>query len=149
MTEYVYFKKNVNFNVGIRFHTRDNEGLVLSNADPYVNIDKDKLKEFLKANKYLIQNGLIKESDEPSFDFVTDNAISDEEAAALVKNLFMLKKRLPNITSDVILFKLYQEAKNQNRSKKILELIEERIELVNPSALQGGVEWETRESGGE
>jgi hypothetical protein len=43
----------------------------------------------------------------------------------------------------VILFKLYTEAKKQNRGKKILEMIESRIELISPNALQQGVEWET------
>ena len=143
--EWVYFKKNVNFNVGVRLNSRDTEGLMLTNSNPYVNIDKEKLRDFLQANKYHLQNGLIRETEEPVFDFVLDNSISDEEAAEIVKNVFILRKKLPNITSETILFKLYTEAKKQNRAKKILDMIEERIELVSPSALQQGVSWDNGE----
>src|SRR6185295_18361940 len=138
--EYVYFKRNVGFSVGVRFHPRDNEGMVLTAANPYVNVDKDKLREFLQANKYSIQNGLIIQADEPSFDWMTENTVTDDQVVEMVKNLFILKKKLPTISSESILFKIYDEAKKQNRSKKMLELIEDRLAEVSPSVMQGE-EW--------
>lgn len=151
MTEYVYYKKNVNFNVAVRFHMRDNEGIVLTGANPYVNVDKNKIKDFMQANRAAIQNGTIKEADEPVFDFLVDNTLTDEEAAKVVKNVFVLKKKLNLITSETTLLKLHSEATKQKRPKSILTLIEDRIEMVNPTLLQGGVTWdeETGESGGE
>lgn len=140
MAEFVYYKKNVPFNVGVRFFLRDADGMVLTNENPYVNIDKENIKDFLMANKHAIQKGLIIEAPEPSFDFVTENTITDEEAAEIVKNLFILKKRLPLVTSEATLGKLYEAAKEQGRSKKILDMIEDRLADVSPAAMQG-VEW--------
>lgn len=136
-TEWVYFKKNVGFSVGVRFHLRDNEGMVLTDVNPYVNVDKDKLRDFLQANKYGIQNGLIVQSEEPTFDWMTENTITDEQVTEMVKNVFILKKRLPEITSEAALFKIYNEAKSQNRSKKIIELIEDRLAEISPALMQG------------
>lgn len=134
--EYVYYKKNVGFNVGLRFHMRDPDGIVLTNANPYINIDKDELRDFLQANKLAIQKGLIIPVDEPVFDFVTENAITDEEAQEIVKNVFILRKKLAQITSEATLGKLYEAAKSQNRSKKILTMIEDRLADVSPAMMQ-------------
>jgi|PlaIllAssembly_1097288.scaffolds.fasta_scaffold04964_3 hypothetical protein len=147
-TEWVYYKKNVNFNVGIRFHLRDSDGLVLTNANPYINIDKDALRDFLTANKVAIQQGLIIPTEEPELDAVTDNAITDEQAEELVKNLFVLKKKLAQVNSEATLGKLYDAAKRQNRSKKILAIIEDRLAEVSPLSMEG-VEWSRGEESTE
>jgi hypothetical protein len=136
-TEWVYYKKNVNFNVGIRFHLRDSDGLVLTNANPYINIDK-----------VAIQQGLIIPTEEPELDAVTDNAITDEQAEELVKNLFVLKKKLAQVNSEATLGKLYDAAKRQNRSKKILAIIEDRLAEVSPLSMEG-VEWSRGEESTE
>jgi hypothetical protein len=137
VTEWVYFKKNVKFNVGVRYHQRDADGMVLSEANPYINIDKNYLRDFLTANKSAIEKGLIIQVDEPALDVVTQNAITDEEAEEMVKNLFVLKKKLPGITSEAALGKLYEAAKRQKRAPKILELIENRLMEVSPSVMMG------------
>jgi DNA-directed RNA polymerase subunit H (RpoH/RPB5) len=139
-TKYVYYKKNVGFNVGLRFHIRDVDGIVLTGANPYINIDEDNLRDFLQANKTAIQKGLIIQVEEPSFDFVTENTITDEDAEELVKNLFILRKRLPQISSEATLGKLYEAAKRQGRAKKILTMIEDRLTDVSP-VYQQGVGW--------
>lgn len=148
-TEYTYFKKNVGFNVGLRFFLRDADGIVLTEANPYINIEKNKLRDFLQANKHAIQKGLIVQCDEPSFDFVDANTVTDEEAEEIVKNLFILKKRLPDISSEATLGKLYEAAKRQKRAPKILELIEDRLADISPTSM-GGVGWGVQENeGGE
>lgn len=151
VTKYVYFKKNVGFNVGLRFFSRDPDGIVLTNADPYVNIDEDSLKDFLQANKSAIQKGLIIQTEEPSFDFVTENTITDEDAEEIVKNVFILRKRLSQISSEATLGKLYEAAKRQKRSQKILEMIENRLADVSPTAMQdvGWAQVVNEEYGGE
>lgn len=152
MTEYVYFKRNVGFSVGIRMFQRDNDGMVLTAANPYVNIEKENLKDFLMANKYAIQNGLIIQVEEPSFDFVNENTLTDEEAEEIVKNLFILRKRLPLISSEATLGKLYEAAKRQKRSQKILEIIEDRLADVSPVGMRGsdwGIGEEKDDTGGE
>lgn len=147
--EYVYYKKNVGFSVGVRFFPRDPDGVVLNNQNPYVNIKKEDEKNFLQANKQLIARGLIIKTEEPSFDFVTENTITDEDAEEVVKNLFILKKRLPTITSEATLGKLHEAAVRQGRSKKIITMIEERLEDVTPVGMQG-TEWGVNNiSGGE
>lgn len=148
-TKYIYYKKNVGFNVGLRFHMRDPDGIVLTNANPYVNIEEDDLRDFLQANKSAIQKGLIIQADEPVFDFVTENAITDEDAEEIVKNVFILKKKLSQISSEATLGKLYEAAKRQNRSKKILTMIEDRLADVSPAMMQD-VGWaQVSEYGGE
>lgn len=141
-----YFQVNVPFSVGIRLFPRDPDGLVLNASNPYVNIREENLRDFKRANKDVLELGLIKEVEEPSTDFETANTITDEEATELVKNLFMLKKRLPDITSEAILGKLYAEAKKQKRSPKIIELIEERLMDVTPAGMQG-IDWGAEERG--
>lgn len=143
--EWVYFKKMVPFSVGIRFHQRDPDGMVLNGSNPYVNIRKENVKEFLRANRIAFERGLIKEVDEPDVDFAdNENQISEESARELVKNLFMLKKKLPMITSEAVLGMLYAEAKAQKRSQKIIDLIKDRIDDVTPPHLRGN-DWSSEE----
>lgn len=143
-----YYKINVPFPVGVRLHPRDPDGLVLSNTNPYINIREENLRDFKRANSIAIEKGLIKAVEEPSTDFENANTITDEEATELVKNLFMLKKKLPDLTSEAILGKLYAEAKKQKRSQKIIDMIEERLVDVTPAGMMG-IDWDTGSSGGE
>jgi hypothetical protein len=137
VVELVYYKKNVPYRVGVRFNPRDTQGLVLTDEWPYVAVEKDKLRDFLQANKHGLINGLIVESTEPPLDFVTANAITDEQANILVKNLFALKKQLQEIDSEPAVLKLLEVAKEQNRSKKIIDAIMERYEEISPNAMAG------------
>jgi hypothetical protein len=137
MVELNYYKKNVPFNVGIRFSIQDNVGMVLSNAYPYVAVETDKMRDFVLANRYSIEKGLIVKSEEPELNIENANIIDDAQAAVIVKNVFVLKKRLTEISSDAALLKLYQAAKEQKRSAKVLEMIEERLAEVSPILMQG------------
>jgi hypothetical protein len=139
----VFYKKNVQFNVGVRFHLQDNTGMILSNQYPYVAVDSDKLRDFLLANKYSIEKGLIVKSEEPSLNIEDANIIDDEQAAQIVKNVFVLKKRLAEISSETALLKLYNAAKEQKRSAKVLEMIEDRLAEISPLLMRGAV-TETR-----
>lgn len=135
-----YFKRNVPYVVTGRYDITDRRGWSLTNENPYVAITQDRIRDFKIANKYAIQKGLIVEISEPNFDWETTNAITDEQAQEIVKNLFGLKKLLPTITAEEQLFKLLNEAKAQERSQKIIRLIEERIEEVVgvlPSDMRG------------
>lgn len=141
-----YYKINVSFPVGVRLFPRDPNGLVLSQSNPYVNIREENLRDFRRANSEAISKGLIKAVEEPSTDFENANTITDEEATELVKNLFMLKKKLPELTSEAIVGKLYAEAKRQKRSQKIIDLIEDRLMDVTPAGMMG-TDWGAEERG--
>jgi hypothetical protein len=137
MTSLIYYKKNVPFNVGIRFHIRDNDGMVLSNQYPFVAIEPEKLRDFMMANKGSIERGLIIKTEEPDLNINNANTIDDEQAAQIVKNVFVLKKKLTEISSETALLKLYEAAKSQRRSTKVLEMIEERLAEISPLLMQG------------
>lgn len=135
-----YFKKNVPYTVGVRYHVRDTIGKALNGNDPYVAVKESALRDFKRANRRHLMDGLILQVAEPWDDEETPNALTDEQAAEIVKNVFMLKKTLKEVTSDVPLFKLLEEAKIQNRPKKTIDLIEARIQEVVgelPTEMQG------------
>lgn len=139
--ELTFYKKNVPFNVGIRFNMSDTTGMVLSNANTYVAIENNKLRDFMMANKVSIEKGLIVKSEEPILNIENANIIDDAQAAQIIKNVFVLKKKLAEISSDTALLKLYQAAKDAKRSKQVLEMIENRLAEVSPIMMQGaGVE---------
>lgn len=133
----IYYRKNVPFNVGIRFNLRDNEGMVLSNAMSFVAVEESRLRDFLMANKGSIEKGLIIKSEEPELVIENANIIDDAQAAQIVKNVFVLKKKLAEISSETALLKLYEAAKSQRRSAKVLEMIEERLAEISPMLMQG------------
>lgn len=135
--ELIFFKKNVPFNVGIRFNMQDSTGMVLSNANPYVAIESSKLRDFKMTNRHAIEKGLILESKEPVMNIENANIIDDEQAAIIVKNVFVLKKKLSEISSDTALLKLYTAAKTARRSTKILEMIENRLAEISPILMVG------------
>ena len=131
--EMVYFKKNVNYNVGVRMFPRDADGQVLTGADPYVGVEVENLRDFKQANKRILVEGLIVSAEEPSVEWETTNALTDEEISDLVRSLLKLKSRLPTISSLPILYKMQEEAKNQDRAKSIKDLIQARIDLLEES----------------
>ena len=145
--EFVYFKKNVPYGVGGRFHARDSIGFLLTQENPYVQVKKAKIRDFKMANKKSIDGGLILEVPEPNIDEDTPNAVSDERAEELVKSYMLLKNELPRITSLPVLTKIFETAKELDRPKKTLALIESRIEElddtgddISPEDMQGVVQ---------
>jgi hypothetical protein len=141
-----FYKKNVPYPVGVRFFVKDPVGKTLTDNDPYVAVEAKKLRDFRRANKRHILDGLLIETDEPDFDEETPNAITDAQAESLVKNVVALKKALKEITSDAAVIKLLEEARLQGRSSKTIELIETRLrEIVGESpADMRGVSWDTQ-----
>ncbi len=135
-----YYKRNVPYTVGIRFFIRDTQGKALTEDDPYVAVEESKLRDFKRANQHHLKNGLIIETSEPSYDVETPNAIDDEKAGEIVKNVFTLKKVLKEITSVSAAVKLLDAAKEQNRPHKTIQLIEARLaefEEDSPFAMRG------------
>jgi len=133
--EKVFYKKNVPYRVGVRMDLKDREGMVLDDDNPYVEIEKEDLRKFLQANKSGIERGLIVEIDEPPLPTISANSITDEQAEQLVKNFHELKRRLPEITSDVTLLKLLNAAKATKRKEGTIKLITERYEEISPDAM--------------
>lgn len=130
MSELVYYKTNVNYGIGVRADILDRKGMLLSKNNPYYAVRKEALRDFKVANKYAIEKGLIIETDEPSVDWDTTNAISDEKAVELVKNYLALKSELPKITSLPTMQKLLNAAHDQDRPNKTIKLIEARLEEI-------------------
>jgi len=122
-----YFKLNAPYSVGIRFYPRDPVGRVLSKNDPYVAVEESKIRDFKRANKLAITEGLILSSKEPDLDFDTPNMVDDEKAAEIVKNVFVLKKALAEMTSPTVVEKLLLEAQLQDRPAKTVKLIQTRL----------------------
>ena len=127
MSERLYYKRNVTYTIGVRLFPGDWNGVALTTENPYVGIDVDKVKDFKRANKSLFERGMIIQIDEPSTDFENANMISDEKASELVKNIFKLKKVLQEITSVSTVVKLLEEAKEQNRPDKTMEMLKVRL----------------------
>lgn len=142
----IYFKKNVPYPVGVRFFVKDPVGKTLTDNDPYVAVDKKKLRDFKRANRIHLMDGLIVETKEPDLDEETPNSISDEQATEIVKNVIVLKKTLAQLTSDAPVIKLLDEAKLQKRPSKTIELIQAKlIELMGETpADMRGVSWDTQ-----
>lgn len=140
-----YFQKNVLYTLGVRFYRGDPDGAVLNSAQPWVAVKESQLRDFKLANKRSFVQGLLKEIEEPDVDWETPNSISDEEVTDLVKNWLKLKSRVPTIDSLPILYKMREEAKVQDRAKRITSLIQARIdeleelqgEIVDPSEMRG------------
>ena len=122
-----YFKVNVSYPVGVRFNTRDEKGRVLTANDPYVAVDDDGIRDFKRANKHAIINGLIASTTEPNLEYDTPNMIDDDKAAVLVMNVIALKNALKEITSEGVVEKLLVEAKLQKRPAKTIQIIEKKL----------------------
>jgi len=135
-TNRIYFQRTVGYTIGVRLFPGDWNGVALTTDNPYVGIDVDKLKDFKRANRYLIEKGLLIQIDEPSTDFENENMLSDEEVTALVKgNYFTFAKKLKNVTSEETVLRILEEAKAQNKPKKTLDVINERLEEVSDVSL--------------
>lgn len=135
-----YFKRNVPYTVGLRYYIKDAVGKTLTGLDPYIAIEESKLRDFKRANAQHLKEGLIIETSEPSWDVDTPNAIDDEKATEIVKNVFTLKKVLKEIDSVSVVQKLLEAAKEQNRPTKTIDLIKERLqdfEDESPFAMRG------------
>jgi hypothetical protein len=145
MGDFVYYKKNVTYVVGGRFHSRDAIGFTLTNNQPWVAVPIDGLRDFKMVNKKSLIEGLIIPAEEPTLDWETDNAISDEQALELVKGNFLtLKKTLEKISSVAIILKMLDIAKETERPKKTIAVIEARLaelqedeDFVTPEMMRG------------
>jgi hypothetical protein len=127
----VYFKRNVNYTIGVREYPGDWQGIALTTEEPWVSVDIDGLKDFKRANKYLFERGMLLEIEEPSTDYENANLITDESAAELVGNIFKLKKVLKNVTAETAVRKLLETAKDKRRPSATIELIEAKLEEVS------------------
>lgn len=138
--KYVYYKKNVNYTIGVRYFIGDNQGKSLTESDPFVAVRENKDRDFKRANQRHFKDGLLISTTEPSYDVDTVNDIDDEKAHAVVKNVMILKKTLKEIDSPSIISKLLQIAKDDNRSHKTIEMIEARLEefdVESPLLMRG------------
>lgn len=129
--EKVYYKKTVLYTVGVRYFIGDAMGVALTSVNPTVAVDVNKLREFKLANKAAILSGLIMPVDEPSIEWETENTFSDEELEVLTKNYLALKSKLQKVDSLPTLYRILETAKNNDRSRKTLTLIEARIEEID------------------
>lgn len=131
MADTIYYKRNVSYVVGGRHFIGDTTGFSLNTITPYVMVKKENLRDFKIANKYSILEGLIKETEEPSVDWETVNAIDDDEAKELVKNYLQLKQTLDAVDSLSTVSKILEIAKETNRPTKTIKLIESRFAELN------------------
>lgn len=127
MSELIYYKKNCHFDIGVRSDLLDRKGQVLTVVNPYYAVRQENIRDFKIANRESLEKGYIMETTEPSVDWDTSNAISDEKAAELVKTYIGLKNELPKLTSLAIVKKLLAAAEEQDRPTKTIRLIEARI----------------------
>lgn len=128
----VYYKQNVKYPIGVRMDIMDSIGRLLTLSDPYVAIPSDRLRDFKVANKRAILEGLIVEASEPSVDWETPNALTEDDMKGLVSGPFIkLKNALPEISSTPIVSQMLEFAKELNRPEKTIKLIQDRYdELV-------------------
>jgi len=130
-TKVVYYKRNVPYTVIVRFHQQDSQGFALNNMQPWVSVPAEKLRDFKMANKKIIMDGVILEATEPSVDWDTPNALTEEAIDELLKSYLKLKSTVAGVDSAPILVKMVERAKEQNKSSKIIALIQDRLdELV-------------------
>ena len=123
----VYFKRNVPYTIGVRFHSQDAQGFVLNNIQSWVAVPVEGLKDFKMANKQVIIEGLIVETEEPNVDWVTVNALEIPEIDELLKSYLKLKATVEKVDSLAILGKILERAKEQNKSEKVITLVQDRM----------------------
>lgn len=90
-------------------------------------------KFFLNKNRYLIENGLIKEYfDGPTAPVITNMMTDDEvEEIAGLRTLQKLEERLAVINSRATLQRIYDAAVEIGKSKRMLDAIQERINSIS------------------
>lgn len=125
--ELFYYKTNVPYTVAVRFHMQDVKGKALTTNDPYVVIKESDLRDFKRANRKSIADGMIIETKEPNWDAASPNSLEDEKATELVKNIFALKKALAEFTSEVPVRKLLEAAEEQKRPSATIKAIKNRL----------------------
>lgn len=102
-------------------HTYENDVLELYS-------DKE-LKLFLKMNRNLIEQGLIKEYDGNHAETNLSNLLNDEEVkeVAALKPISALTERLSAITSEITLKRILEAAEELNRPHNSIRAIQNRI----------------------
>lgn len=144
--ELTFYKTNVPYTIAVRMFIGDSKGKVLTQGNPYIVIKESELRDFKRANKRFIQEGLIITTKEPDWEEDSPNSLDDEKAAEIVKNVFALKKALKDFTSEVPIQKLLDAAIEQKRPKGTVTLIRKRLveitgevdeELESPGIMQG------------
>ena len=123
-----FYKSTVAYTVGVRRYIGDVIGRALTPNNPYMVVKEDDLRDFKRANREAIKSGLIMETKEPDWDDPTPNALEDEKATEIVKNVFALKKALSEFTSTVPVRKLLEAAEEQKRPEKTINIIKARLE---------------------
>ena len=131
----VYFKRNVPYTVGGRYSAADTQGFVLNRLQPWVGVPIDNLRDFKMVNRRALVEGLIVETPEPSVDWETPNALTDEAVDDLLKSYLKLKSTLTEVTSVAILSKMLERAKEQNKSGKTVSLIQSRLDELSEADL--------------
>jgi hypothetical protein len=140
-----FYKSNVSYTIAVRLFIGDPKGKVLTQSNPYIVIKDDDLRDFKRANKKSIQDGLIVETKEPDWEEDTPNSIDDAKAGEIVKNVFALKKALASFTSEIPIRKLLDAAEEQKRPKKTIDLIKSRLieiagddeDILTPDEMRG------------
>lgn len=127
----VYYKRNVPYSIGGRFNNNDNQGFILNRMQPWIAVPVEGLRDFKVANRRAIIEGLIVETPEPSVDWDTPNALTDEAVDELLKSYLKLKSTLAEVTSISILSKMLERAKEQNKAGKTVSLIQSRLDEVS------------------
>lgn len=132
-TEYYIFKKNVPYyNVGVRRSLYDTDGIMLTNEFPTVRIEEKDLRDFKRANKRVMQEGLVIQVEDEDLDWELVNDVSDEEVAELLKSYTRLKSTLQTLTSMPVVQKIYTTAVDQDKPKKTVSLIKARLDELTP-----------------
>lgn len=139
--ERIYFKKTVSYVIGVRMFWNDWNGVVLTNENPFVGVDEDKLKDFKRANRSLFEKGMLVQIDEPSTDFENENLLTDDEAISLVTSpVAKLRTRLKAIDSEGVVARLLELAQERNRPPTTIKALNERLEQiaeVTPATMLG------------
>lgn len=127
----VYFEKTVRYTVGGRYNVADTQGFLLTNETPWVGIPEERYRDFKLANKRAIMEGLIRETLEPNLDWETPNTFSDEQLDAAIKTSASVKKALEQVNSVATAARMLERAKEQNRSKQVISLLEDAVDELN------------------
>lgn len=134
----IYYKKNVRYPVVARQDLEDHKGRLLTEEDPYVSTPTTNLRNFKIANRRAIEEGLIIEAQEPSVEWETTNSLTPEQITELLKQYLKLKQVLNELTSPAMVGHILEMAKEQNKSKKTIDIIQSRYsELTEDEILPG------------
>lgn len=129
---FIHFRRNVNYTIGIRFFPGDRDGAVLNHDRPVIAVAADKLRDFRYANKDAIDAGLIKEVEADVVVWESANAVDDNEVQELLKSYAKLKKTLATLDSLPILYKIRDAANTKGSNKQTLSVIANRIAELEP-----------------